>query len=1168
MNENEYKLQVYVTKDNVTIQNKEKIHTGEYKITKCEFEFTDDYEGLTKKAIFEADDVIKEMPIIANECDIPEEVLQDGYLSCNLRVYGYDIEEVNGEATIKLRYSPTYDEFPIWKGSFIPNAEQGEEITPTQFEQYTAALNEGLEAIEDKIEEADAVLEDIDEAIEATNNLDLDVSKEGKVATVTLTKKDATTKVVTLSDGTSLMFNWDGTKLGIKTDEDEEYTYVDLQGIQGETGPMGAPFTIKKTYSSVAEMNADFDNMEVGDYVMITSSVEVQDNAKLYTRGEEAWIFITDFSGATGIQGPIGATPNIQIGTVTSGNAPSVTRTGTNENPVLNFVLEQGEQGVQGETGATGNGIASITKTGTSGSVDTYTITFTNGNTTTFEVTNGEVSQAQLDETNRMVDQALSVYNALPKVTGNGEMITLNNTAETPLKLTLKGNAYQYSTTGANLQKYNARTSGIYNCDSNGQITIVGTPTSATTYAINQSGNEMSLEAGTYIVKFVGNLGGIVTATININGSTNNKTINDNQEVSFTLTATSNVRVLVPVGIDITYNSNFYVTCAKDTATTERYTGGIPSPNPNYPQDIEVVTGYNKLTISNVNLCNGVAYNKGANANGNLTNGATYLGIYNYIKVKPNTQYAIKFENDIASAKLYVSERDINNNFITRGNVSTARTFTTGANTYYVFPYLYDTGTTSFTANGYVMLIEGSTPTNFISHQEQNYEINLGKNLLPFTNQDFTKNSFRFYVQNGELYFNGTPSSNITSADSVYKDNFAFILPKGTYYFNRGNVLTNVVTTVARIFKYSDDTTLKENLGEFTLTEDTKVYLGFYLPTSKTFSNTKIDIQLEKGTQATSYAPYFTPIELCKIVDYQDYITKSTGKNLFDKGTATTLNISIQANNLTTSSSSNARTTYMEIQPNTTYTISKIASQRFVVATSKVTPASSISLLQAITDNTGTNITITTDSEAKYLLIYFFLSTADTKTQQEIYNTIQVEYGNQATDYEPYGVGNWYKKAYIGKIVLDGTENWTASSALNTTDYYAYYVANSSLAMPSESVVGVMSNYFIGDKRANRTANKSNCWLNNSVSQFFVHSPETTASNFQTWLGTHNTTVYYLLKTPTGELITEPTLIQQLNDLYYAKSYNEQTNVNQDNANRAFLMNAETVRDLSNIFNG
>lgn len=52
----------------------------------------------------------------------------------------------------------------------------------------------------------------------------------------------------------------------------------------------------------------------------------------------------------------------------------------------------QGAKGETGETGATGNGISSVTKTGTVGNVDTYTITFTNGTTTTFTVTNGNVT--------------------------------------------------------------------------------------------------------------------------------------------------------------------------------------------------------------------------------------------------------------------------------------------------------------------------------------------------------------------------------------------------------------------------------------------------------------------------------------------------------------------------------------------------------------------------------------------------------------------------------------------------------------------------------------------------------------------------------------------------------------------------------------------------------
>lgn len=79
-----------------------------------------------------------------------------------------------------------------------------------------------------------------------------------------------------------------------------------IRGPQGIQGPQGEAFKIKKTYPSIEAMQADLNNMQVGDYVMITSSVEVEDNAKLYARTETEWVFITDFSGATGIQGQQG----------------------------------------------------------------------------------------------------------------------------------------------------------------------------------------------------------------------------------------------------------------------------------------------------------------------------------------------------------------------------------------------------------------------------------------------------------------------------------------------------------------------------------------------------------------------------------------------------------------------------------------------------------------------------------------------------------------------------------------------------------------------------------------------------------------------------------------------------------------------------------------------
>lgn len=374
---------------------KEPVNEREINISKCTFEFADEITNdYVKEAYFTFGGTTYKQIIVNNECNFPSEVLtKKGTVEIGVVAY-----LVENETEIK-RYNPSPAYFDTWIGSLKDKAENSEPITPTDKEQLESIINNA-------VNEIDEALDDVETAVNEANNLDINVSKTGKAATIDVTKKNGTVKTVTLSDGTSLQFNWDGTKLGIKTDDEQSYTYVDLEGPQGPQGVQGEAFTIKKTYSSVAEMDADFNNMQVGDYVMIANSVETEDNAKLYTRGEEAWIFITDFSGATGIQGEQGP-QGIQ--------GP--------QGP-------QGIPGPQGETGATGNGILSIQKTATSGLVDTYTITFTNGTTTTFDVTNGEdgeVTQTQLDETNNNVSWLQTLTEQMPHVSGQGTDLSLES---------------------------------------------------------------------------------------------------------------------------------------------------------------------------------------------------------------------------------------------------------------------------------------------------------------------------------------------------------------------------------------------------------------------------------------------------------------------------------------------------------------------------------------------------------------------------------------------------------------------------------------------------------------------------------------------------------------------------------------------------------------------
>lgn len=156
-------MKIKVTKQEVIIEDKNLVSKGEYNANKCLFEFSEEYEGLTKKAIFKCDDVIKEVAITLNECIIPYEVLDPALdeTSVELRVYAYEINEEN----LVLRYSPNYDTFLKNRGSYIDGASASEEVTPSQFEQYSQKLNEGLEKQEEALEDLDEVINTIDEGV-------------------------------------------------------------------------------------------------------------------------------------------------------------------------------------------------------------------------------------------------------------------------------------------------------------------------------------------------------------------------------------------------------------------------------------------------------------------------------------------------------------------------------------------------------------------------------------------------------------------------------------------------------------------------------------------------------------------------------------------------------------------------------------------------------------------------------------------------------------------------------------------------------------------------------------------------------------------------------------------------------------------------------------------
>ena len=175
-------MNINVTRTEVIVGNGYIVNKGEYKINPCEFTFSEEYTvNLVKKAVFDDGKTTKEMAIINNKCDIPYEVLDSD--SFELRVYAY---RVNGEE-LELVYSPTPAIIYLREGSYRGVTGSGEIITPTQYEQYEQALNDGLD--------------DLEAGLQEVSNVDIDVSKSENTATVTITDRQGTEKSVEIFDG-------------------------------------------------------------------------------------------------------------------------------------------------------------------------------------------------------------------------------------------------------------------------------------------------------------------------------------------------------------------------------------------------------------------------------------------------------------------------------------------------------------------------------------------------------------------------------------------------------------------------------------------------------------------------------------------------------------------------------------------------------------------------------------------------------------------------------------------------------------------------------------------------------------------------------------------------------------------------------------------------------
>ncbi|MBQ9731071.1 MAG: hypothetical protein IJV94_02940 [Bacilli bacterium] len=353
-------------------------------------------------------------------------------------------------------------------------------------------------------------------------------------------------------------------------------------------------------------------------------------------------------------------------------------------------------------------------------------------------------------------------------------------------------------------------------------------------------------------------------------------TVEDPQNVSLGL------RTYVAFKASQSGSVTFRLSVLEDTSITpetfiyEKYTGENPSPNPDYPQEIEIIEGYN--------LFKGWKIGQRINdTTGEITVSSTAATAIDYIPVdfaKNSNYYLSGLTSDLYS---FVSAYDKDKNFLGRTGAGAKDYHSLNKNSFgsyhsegtiaYLQISLYEnknlSGTVDLANDLKTILNVGTTPKPYLPYQNIGYR-SVGKNLLPFNDKSFTSKGITFTCQNGELILNGTSTGEILTNDNIFKNNFAFTLPAGNYKLQMNDKSLIDIYVPMTLKKVSDGTTIGNVNGQgvkrnsFTLTEETEVYFGLYIH-NKTFNDTNVYLMLEDGDIYSNYEPHqetITPIDL------------------------------------------------------------------------------------------------------------------------------------------------------------------------------------------------------------------------------------------------------------------------------------------------------------------
>lgn len=484
-------------------------------------------------------------------------------------------------------------------------------------------------------------------------------------------------------------------------------------------------------------------------------------------------------------------------------------------------------------------------------------------------------------------------------------------------------------------------------------------------------------------------------------------------------------------GLYDTVNGVFYTNQGTGT-----FSIGDVAPNPNNKLDIHTATGENSVNIQNKNLfspSNFVTKNNVSITNDGIISstgmGSTDWGYSwrNWTGSLPAGTYQLSVFFSVLDTDTYPSIRVYDSSgtqltmFDSLKNIyQRTRILTLTEKTEIGIQFKLSDGICTF------QIEPGSTASDYVPHAEQNYPVNLcSKNLANIEKLELIVGSTGVVSSSANTWNCIVDTRKI---DSLYISGDFSLLSDNALRIGGFNEYPKVNSQGTRL-TYSANGSMNTASYDYVL-------FCFLTASGATINDIKNSFQIEKGSTATSYAPYFTPIELCKIGDYQDYLYRENSK--------------------------------------------------------------------------------------------------------------------------------WYKHKEIEKIELDGTENWASTDRIDgTTKFFVLSLTNRTSILSTQQTTGELSDKFIQNNPYIQIGNYFWVYDNGTITVLRIGLDDNnimTAQQIKEYISNNNFKVYYPLKEPTDIEITDTTLIEQLEAIYKAQSYNDQTNINQTNEDLPFIIPASALK--------